>query len=181
MNQLRRGVAVIALAVGAGGCAVSSSLTAGPAVTTSGHPGTEVRGSLAAAAGQKSFRAFLGLSAGAGYLGDLQSGHAVVSPEVGLEGGCEIQWSGSTFYSPRIPFQGEVGVVHGWGAAGHVLFRVARTGGEAGSFLLGPRLSAEAMIVDSSTPEGQRGVGLFELGLVLRWVMFDTTGNSWTR
>ena len=50
MNQLRRGVAVIALAVGAGGCAVSSSLTAGPAVTTSGHPGTEVRGSLAAAA-----------------------------------------------------------------------------------------------------------------------------------
>lgn len=181
MTRTSRGVALTALAASVTGCAVSSSLTAGPAVTTTGHFGTEARGALAAAAGNKNFRVFLGLAAGPGYLDNLQSGYAVVSPELGIEGGREIQWSGSSFYAPRIPFRGEADVVHGWGAAGHVLFRVARTGGEDGSFLLGPRLSAEAMLVDSSTPEGQRGVGLFQLGLVLRWVMFDTTGKSWTR
>lgn len=173
-------IAGVALAGGTG-CAAGFSLTAAANLDTKGHFGTEERLQLSAAAGDTRLRFFGALSGGAGYLGGAGSAFATVSPELGVEGGREVQWSASGFYAPRFLFQGPLDVAHGGGSAGQVLFRVQRTGGENGSVLLGPRFSMEVVDLDPSLPEGKGAVALFQLGVVVRWITFDTTANSWTR
>lgn len=165
------------------GCAVSLSAIASPTVDTTGHFGTEERLHLTSAAGDPRLRFFVALSGGAGYLDGPKAGFGTIAPELGVEGGREIQWSASALYSPRFLASGPVDVVNGGGVAGQVLFRVADRGGEHASLLLGPRLSAEVLDLnpDPVRTDGARAVGLFQLGLVLRWTTFDTTGNSWTR
>ncbi len=163
------------------GCATSLSAAAAPSVDTTGHFGGEGRVSLAAAAGSPSFRMFVGLGAGVGYLDGFGSGYATVTPELGFEGGRKVQWSAIGFYAPKLLFQGPYDVAHGVGAGGQVLFHVRRTGGEDGAFLLGPRLSLEAVAPDFSESSEKDAVALLQLSLVFRWVTFDTTGKSWTR
>lgn len=172
-------VASLALAGGAG-CAVSVSALASPAVDTTGHFGTEERLQLSSAAGTPPLRFFVAVAGGGGYLDGPRSGFATISPEVGVEGGRKLQWSASAFYAPRFLLAGPGGVLDGGGVAGHLLFRVQEGGGEHSGFLLGPRLSAEVIELDASRPESG-AAALFQLGLVLRWTAFDTTGNSWTR
>ena len=166
---------------GGAGCAAGFSLTAAANVDTKGRFGTEERLQLSAAAGDTRLRFFGALSGGAGYLGGAGSAFATDSPELGVEGGREVQWSASGFYAPRFLFKGPVDVAHGGGSAGQVLFRLRRTGGEKGSLLLGPRFSMEVVDLDPSLPEGKGTVALFQLGVVVRWITFDTTANSWTR
>jgi hypothetical protein len=165
---------------GAAGCAAGFALSAAPSVDTKGGLGTEERLQAFAGVGAPSFRFFGALSAGAGYLGGARSGFATVSPELGVEGGREVVWSVSALYAPRFLFTGPVSVAQGGGAAGQVLFRVQRMGGEDGSLLVGPRLSAEVVDLNPALPEGKGTVGLFQLGVVLRWTTFDTTAKSWT-
>ncbi len=165
---------------GASGCAAGVSLAAAPSVDTRGNVGTEERLQAFAGVGTPDFRFFTALSAGGGHLGGASTGYFTLSPEVGVEGGRDLLWSVGTFYAPRFLSSGPVGVVHGGGAEGQVLFPLRRTGGDGGGLLLGPRLAAEAVALDPSLPEGKGTVGLFQLGVVLRWTTFDTTGNSWT-
>ena len=161
------------------GCATSLSASASPGVDTTGHFGGEGRLQVSAAAGDPGLRFFVALAGGAGHLDSLHSGYATVSPEVGVEGGRAITWSAGALYTPRILFDGPPDVAHGGGVAGHVLFRLKRTGGEKGGLLLGPRLSIEGLDRGPSPPGQPSALALFQLGLVLRWLTFDTTGNSW--
>jgi hypothetical protein len=162
------------------GCATSLSVSAAPTLDTKGRAGTEERLELTAAAGSTTARLYGGVAVGAGYLGAAGSGYATVSPEAGVEGGQSIRWSAGAMYAPKALFAGPDKVAHGVGVAGQALFHVARMGGEDGRLVLGPRLSAEANFgVGDPAADGTRAIGLFQLGLVVRWVTFDTTAKSW--
>lgn len=56
-------------------------------------------------------------------------------------------------------------------------------GGEDGSLAAGIRLAAEHVSsVDVTVPNNAHDsgdIGLFQLGLVVRWITFDRTGKSW--
>jgi len=56
-----------------------------------------------------------------------------------------------------------------------VVFEVVDLGAEDSALYLGPRLQAEHLWGQ----DGESNRGLFTLGLEIRWVTFDTTGNSW--
>jgi hypothetical protein len=179
----KRGAALVAVVGSTTGCATSLSLTAAPNVDTRGRFGTEERIELAGAVGSEKLRFYGAIAGGAGYLDGSGSGYGLVSPELGFEGGRAVRWSVGGMYAPRFFFRGPVKVAHGTGVAGQVLFRVARASGEDGSFAIGPRLSTEAAFgLGAPDASGDRTtIGIFQLGLVLRWVAFDTTAKSWTR
>lgn len=165
------------------GCATAVSLGAAPTVDTRGRFGAESRIEGSVAAGLPTFRLSAQLATGGGYLGAASSSYALLAPGLGVEGGKEIRWSASTAYTPRFLFSGPVRVAHGLGLAGQALFRVAHTGGEHGSLVLGPRLSTDVLfgVGDPARSGDPQGLGLIQLGLVVQWVTFDTTGKSMLR
>jgi hypothetical protein len=172
-----RKIAVGAWLVFTSSCATSFSSTGGVTAETSGHVGTEGRLEFVAATGSEEIRPYLSLAAGGGYLPNPGVGYGLLSPGVGLEFGQAPLWTIGGFYSPR--YQGQPNhsptFAQSGGVASQVLFFLKPMGGEHGRLLLGPRLAVEGgQGWTSSNTEG-----LIQLDLVLRWVTFDTTGNSW--
>jgi hypothetical protein len=156
--------------LGATGCATSLSAIGSPTFDTSARVGHEERLEVTAAAGDPGFRFYASAGAGLGYLRAAGSGYALVSPGLGVEGGKDLLWSAGATYAPRFFFTG-ASTAHGIGAQGQLLYRLGGMGGEDGSLLAGLRLSAEDLPA--------RDTGLFQLGLVVRWITFDTTGKGW--
>lgn len=158
------------------GCATHLSLTAAPTVDGTGHLGTEGRLEGAAAVGTPTMRFYTSLAAGYGYLGALHSGYLTSAVEAGVEGGTEWSWSAGGFGGPR--YVAAPGfTAFGGGIAGQLLYRVASTHTERGAYRVGARLSLEGLYGDGVERALDRpGVVVVQLGFVLRWTTFDTTG-----
>lgn len=158
------------------GCATHLSLTAAPTVDGTGHLGTEGRLEGAAAVGTPTMRFYTSLAAGYGYLGALHSGYLTSAVEAGVEGGTEWSWSAGGFGGPR--YVAAPGfTAFGGGIAGQLLYRVASTHTEHGAYRVGARLSLEGLYGDGVERALDRpGVVVVQLGFVLRWTTFDTTG-----
>ena len=159
------------------GCATSLSGSVAPALDSTGALGHEERVEASAVLGTPAVRMGASVAGTAGRLGALDSGYGGFALGGTVEGGRDLVWSATSFYGPRFPFGGG-GVVHGGGVAVQALFRVARAGGESGAYLLGPRLSFEALFGDGLRPIARERLGYLQLGLVVRWTTFDTTGKS---
>jgi hypothetical protein len=157
-------------------CAFAMGASAAPAVETNGQGGTEERLEGSAATGGKAARLYFTLAGGGGYLSDYQ-GYVLVSPELGVEGGNAIRWSAGVAYTARILLEQPDALRNGVATDGALLFRVKKLHAESAGIYIGPRLSME-YIAHGAPGEVDRG--LFSLALVVRWVVFDTTRNSWT-
>lgn len=158
------------------GCATHLSLTAAPTLESTGHVGSEGRIEGAAAVGTPTVRFYTSLAAGYGYLGALRTGYLTSSVEAGAEGGTEWSWSFGGFGGPR--YLASPGfAAFGGGVAGQLLYRVASTHTEHGAYRVGARLSLEGLYGDRvQTALDRPGLVVLQLGFVLRWTTFDTTG-----
>jgi hypothetical protein len=171
-------VAVLGAAMSSNACAFAIGASAAPAVETNAQGGTEERVEGSAATGGRGARVYGTLAAGGGYLSDYR-GYVLVSPELGVEGGNAIRWSAGVAYTARILLDDAAPnpLRNGIAADGALLFRAKKLHSESAGIYIGPRVSME-YIARGAPAEVDRG--LFSLALVVRWVVFDTTGNSWT-
>jgi hypothetical protein len=166
---------IILLASATPGCAISVSGSVAPTVDTTPNPGFEARAEAAAAAGSPTFRVYGAAALGGGYSHEERAGYMLVSPEAGVEFGQTVRGSFGSLYSPRFLFTGEDATRHGVGVAGQALFPIVDLGGEDSKLMIGPRLQTEYLFGAGD----EAGRGLFSLGIVVRWVAFDTTNNRW--
>jgi hypothetical protein len=157
------------------GCATWISVAAAPTLDTHAAPGAEGRVEAGAAAGNPTTRAYLSLAGGGGYLSHDAQGYGLFSPELGFEKGNALRYGGGMLYTARWLGDADPSLRNGGGVEGHVLGRLQSTGGEDGALFIGARLQAE--VVGGRDPEPDRG--LFGLSLMLQWITFDTTRNSW--
>ena len=157
------------------GCAFSVGVTPAASIDTLAKPGGEGRIDGMLAGGNNDFKFYVAAHGGGGYLSSFASGYGLVAADVGMETGDEIRFSAGPIYAARI-FDGEAsGARHGLGGGAALVFEVADLQAEDSALYLGPRLQAEHIWGQDE----EKNRGLFTLGLELRWVTFDTTGNSW--
>ncbi|MFO0749613.1 MAG: hypothetical protein U1F43_28675 [Myxococcota bacterium] len=151
----------------ASGCAVATGLDVGPTWLEGGGFGAEARASLQAAVGTPELRAGGAITAGAGALGG-GSGYGFFGGEVFAEGGQAARWQ----VGVPVELRFAPGLDFGGGIAGSVVFQMS-SGAEHGGLFIGPRVAVEAF-------DGSDGsAALVQVDLVLRWVLFDSSGNSW--
>lgn len=152
------------------GCAIGWSAVPEVQATTRLSVAIEGRGEVMAAGGSSETRAFVSLAGGGGArIGG--AGYGLISPGVGFELFREHRLSFATNYTGRF---GPEGPVHSISGSVSWVFRFDDTGGERGFLAIGPRLRVEALAL----PDGSWAGGV-SLGVELRWVSFDTTGNRW--
>jgi hypothetical protein len=151
-------------------CAITLSAAAAPTFDTRATPGGEGRLALEGAFGSPELRMYGSVAGGGGYLAGSRAAEALVSPELGLVLGQQPAVTFGGLYTAR--FLIGQGVAHGGGGQVGVAWPVKATGGEHGYLALGFRASAEGVAL----PDGS-AIGLFQLGLLVRWTTFDTTAN----
>ncbi|MFO0555689.1 MAG: hypothetical protein U0271_45350 [Polyangiaceae bacterium] len=156
------------------GCVASISGAAGPTIDTGGHPGGEGRLEVLAGVGSPKARVYAAAAVGGGYSSQREAGYGFVSPELGFDFGDSPRGSVGVYYEPRFYAVDRDITQHSVGVAGQVLVPVGERGGEHSTIALGPRLSTEAQFDSSGDAQGS-----FGLGLVVRWIAFDSTHNTW--
>ena len=157
------------------GCAASIGGAATPTLDSKGNLGHEERLAGEVAIGDPELRASATLGGGAGYFFGEHTAYGLISYQWGIEGGRERVWAVDAGWAGRFLAEEHAHVSHAFATDAKLLWSVRELGGEKSRLLLGPRIFAEYL----AGPAGGPDRGLFGIGLELRYVAFDTTGNRW--